>query len=592
MNNTNGSKDRKENKMGILKRLLQKLSLFPGIFGLGFICLLLATILSDLSPFILQKMIDGPLTALSQGGELGAIYPMGVLYLIVLAVGQIISYIGNRVLIHGGNKVTAQLRDQAFLVMQQLPISYFDDKPAGKIATRIVNDTETLRTQFYNSCMYLVIHLMRFFFIMGVIFTINPMMGLLLCLIFPIFYGIQSLYKHMTDKPMKDFFDSRSEINTQVNELLHGASMIQLYGQEERVIDEFDQTTEKMTVANDRLVLADSIASWSLTEFLKYIVIAGILTIAGLSYLGGDLGMTAGFLFINLNYVIQLFDLMANLIRRLPDIRRSLETGERVLTFLDEKVEADATEEIKIDRAAVEFDHVTFAYEEGKPILKNISIQAHPGQTLALVGHTGSGKSSIMNLLYRFYDPQEGEIRIDGQNIRHFSRESLRSHMGIVLQDPYLFSGTIASNVAMSQTDIDRDRVLDALKQVGALPMIQRLEKGIDHPVVEKGSAFSSGERQLISFARTLYMNPKILILDEATSHIDTETEEIIQKAMAVLQKGRTTFIIAHRLSTIQDADQILVLSEGRIVERGQHADLIAHGGIYAQMQAIQQTVE
>ena len=578
--------------MGILKRLLQKLSLFPGIFGLGFICLLLATILSDLSPFILQKMIDGPLTALSQGGELGALYPMGVLYLIVLAVGQIVSYIGNRVLIHGGNKVTAQLRDQAFLVMQQLPISYFDDKPAGKIATRIVNDTETLRTQFYNSCMYLVIHLMRFFFIMGVLFTINPMMGLLLCLIFPIFYGIQALYKHMTDKPMKDFFDSRSEINTQVNELLHGASMIQLYGQEERVIEEFDQTTEKMTVAYDRLVLADSIASWTLTEFLKYIVIAGILTIAGLSYLGGDLGMTAGFLFINLNYVIQLFDLMANLIRRLPDIRRSLETGQRVLTFLDETVEADATEEIQIDRAAVEFDHVTFAYEEGKPVLKDISIQAHPGQTLALVGHTGSGKSSIMNLLYRFYDPQEGEIRIDGQNIRHFSRESLRSHMGIVLQDPYLFSGTIASNVAMSQTDIDRDRVLDALKQVGALPMIQRLEKGIDHPVVEKGSAFSSGERQLISFARTLYMNPKILILDEATSHIDTETEEIIQKAMAVLQKGRTTFIIAHRLSTIQDADQILVLSEGRIVERGQHADLIAHGGIYAQMQAIQPTVE
>ena len=578
--------------MGILKRLLQKLSLFPGIFILGFICLLLATILSDLSPFILQKMIDGPLTALSQGGELGALYPMGILYLIVLAVGQIVSYIGNRVLIHGGNKVTAQLRDQAFLVMQQLPISYFDDKPAGKIATRIVNDTETLRTQFYNSCMYLVIHLMRFFFIMGVLFTINPMMGLLLCLIFPIFYGIQALYKRMTDKPMKDFFDSRSEINTQVNELLHGASMIQLYGQEERVIDEFYQTTDKMTVAYDRLVLADSIASWSLTEFLKYIVIAGILTIAGLSYLGGDLGMTAGFLFINLNYVIQLFDLMANLIRRLPDIRRSLETGERVLTFLDEEVEADATEEIQIDQAAVEFDHVTFAYEEGKPVLKDISIQAHPGQTLALVGHTGSGKSSIMNLLYRFYDPQEGEIRIDGQNIRHFSRESLRSHMGIVLQDPYLFSGTIASNVAMSQTDIDRDRVLDALKQVGALPMIQRLEKGIDHPVVEKGSAFSSGERQLISFARTLYMNPKILILDEATSHIDTETEEIIQKAMAVLQKGRTTFIIAHRLSTIQDADQILVLSEGRIVERGQHADLIAHGGIYAQMQAIQQTVE
>ena len=574
--------------MGILKRLLQKLSLFPGIFGLGFICLLLATILSDLSPFILQKMIDGPLTALSQGGELGALYPMGVLYLIVLAVGQIVSYIGNRVLIHGGNKVTAQLRDQAFLVMQQLPISYFDDKPAGKIATRIVNDTETLRTQFYNSCMYLVIHLMRFFFIMGVLFTINPMMGLLLCLIFPIFYGIQSLYKRMTDKPMKDFFDSRSEINTQVNELLHGASMIQLYGQEERVIEEFDQTTEKMTVAYDRLVLADSIASWSLTEFLKYIVIAGILTIAGLSYLGGDLEMTAGFLFINLNYVIQLFDLMANLIRRLPDIRRSLETGERVLTFLDEKVEADATKEIQIDRAAVEFDHVTFAYEEGKPVLKDISIQACPGQTLALVGHTGSGKSSIMNLLYRFYDPQEGEIRIDGQNIRHFSRESLRSHMGIVLQDPYLFSGTIASNVAMSQTDIDRDRVLDALKQVGALPMIQRLEKGIDHPVVEKGSAFSSGERQLISFARTLYMNPKILILDDSTSAVDTKTDSLIRQGFASSLKDTTKIIIGQRISSIQDADRIIVMNDGRIDAIGTHDDLVANNAIYRDVYKMQ----
>ena len=208
-----------------------------------------------------------------------------------------------------------------------------------------------------------------------------------------------------------------------------------------------------------------------------------------------------------------------------------------------------------------------------------------------MVGHTGSGKSSIMNLLYRFYDPQKGKIYVDQQDIQQYSRESLRSHMGVVLQNPYLFTGTLASNVAMSHSSINHEKVLEALEKVGAGDLLARYKKGIDEPVKDKGAAFSSGERQLISFARTLYANPKILILDEATSHIDTETEEMIQKAMAVVKEGRTTFIIAHRLSTIQDADQILVISEGKIVERGQHDTLVKQNGIYAQMSRLQQQV-
>ena len=372
--------------MKVLKRLLSRITLYPTVFLAGFICLLLATIFSELSPFLLQKMIDGPLTALTHGGGQGDLLQMGGFYLLVLSLGQLISYMGNRILLHGSNQVTASLRDQAFQVMQGLPISYFDDKPAGKIATRIVNDTETLRTQFYNSCMILVIYLVRFLFILGILFYLSPMMGLLLCLVFPIFYGIQYLYKVMTDQPMKDFFDARSEVNTQVNELLHGASMIQLYHQEPGVVEEFEATTQvdgggdlkattqKMLGANDRILLADSIASWTLTELLKFLVIAGILTIAGISFLEGNIGVTAGFLFININYVINLFDLMANLSRQFPNIRRSLETGSRVLAFLDQTLEADGASELKIEKAQVVFDDVQFAYEEGKPVLRDICL--------------------------------------------------------------------------------------------------------------------------------------------------------------------------------------------------------------------------
>lgn len=234
------------------------------------------------------------------------------------------------------------------------------------------------------------------------------------------------------------------------------------------------------------------------------------------------------------------------------------------------------------------FDQVSFAYKEPDFVLKDISFQAKKGETIALVGHTGSGKSSIMNLLFRFYDPTIGKIYIDGVDITTIPRQTIREHMGIVLQDPYLFTGTIASNVSLNQPNITRERVEHAIQSVGADRVLSHLEKGIDEPVIEKGSTLSSGQRQLISFARALAFDPAILILDEATSNIDTETEEIIQNAMNVLKQGRTTFIIAHRLSTIKNADRILVLDKGEIKEQGSHEELIAAGGIYEQMYEMQ----
>ncbi|HFI0377139.1 TPA: ABC transporter ATP-binding protein, partial [Streptococcus suis] len=545
------------------------------------------------SPLLIQQAIDGPIRALSEGQAFqeAEFLQMTAQYVAMVGLGAIGIYLSMRLMMYCANRIAEDLRNQAYDVMQGLPISYFDDKPAGKIATRIVNDTETLRNQFYGTLVNVFNSFVRLLFTYGILFYLNPSLGLALLLLIPVFIGIQFVYKKMTDKPMKDFYDARSEVNTQVNETMNGASLIQLYGQEENMLAEFEATADKMRRADNQIIWAQSSATWTLTEFLKFLVLTGILTIVGYQFLQGQSSLSPGKLFVYIDYIEGIFVSLGALVKQFPNVLRSIETGKRLMGLLGEELEEDADATLPLQDGQVIFDHVYFSYEEGKPVLKDISIQAEKGETIALVGHTGSGKSSIMNLLYRFYDPQEGRVLLDGKNIRDFSRESLRSHMGIVLQDPYLFTGTIASNVAMNLETMDREAVLDALKKVGAGPMLARLEKGIDEPVVEKGSTFSSGERQLIAFARTLYSNPKILILDEATSHIDTETEEIIQHAMEVVKEGRTTFIIAHRLSTIQNADQILVLDQGRIIEQGRHEDLIEQGGIYAHMHEIQSKV-
>ncbi|MEG3308410.1 ABC transporter ATP-binding protein [Streptococcus suis] len=579
--------------MKVLGFLLKQIGRVKWLFTFAVVCYLAASSLLRFAPLIIQKAIDGPLRALSEGQPFqeSLFLQMASQYVAMIFLGALGYYLSMRLLMHSANRIAEYLRNQAYDVMQHLPISYFDDKPAGKIATRIVNDTETLRNQFYGTLVNVFNSFVRLLLTYGIVFYINPSLGFALLLLIPVFIGIQFVYKKLTDKPMKDFYDARSEVNTQVNETMNGASLIQLYGQEERVLAEFEATADKMRLADNQIIWAQASSTWTLTEFLKFLVLTGILTIIGYQFLQGQSSLSPGKLFVYIDYIEGIFVSLGALVKQFPNMLRSFETGKRLMGLLEEETEPDSSAELTMTDGQVVFDQVTFAYEVGKPILKDISIQADKGETIALVGHTGSGKSSIMNLLYRFYDPQEGQVLIDGKNIREYSRESLRSHMGIVLQDPYLFTGTIASNVAMDKEKMDRQAVIEALEKVGAGPMLARLEQGIDEPVFEKGSTFSSGERQLIAFARTLYSNPKILILDEATSHIDTETEEIIQHAMEVVKEGRTTFIIAHRLSTIQNADQILVLDQGRIIERGRHEDLIEQGGVYAQMHDIQSRV-
>lgn len=584
----------KKEKNRVILPLLKEVKQAPGLFGLGLLLLVLATAGGQGAPLVMQSIIDGPLRAVAQGrADGGSAFAEQVgFYLFLLLGSGILLYLAQIVLMRCANSIAANLRNRAYDVMQTLPISYFDDKPAGKIATRIVNDTETLRSQFYGTLLsQLFINFLQVLFIYSILFHLSPQVGLMMLVLIPVIIGWQWLYKRLTDKPNKDFYAGRSELNSLVNESMNGMDILQLYHKEEQVYQDFAETVDKMKAAEYRMTVAGMTVSWSLAELLKYMVIAAVLTMIGMQFLAGQAGVSPGRLFVYISYLMNLFDYLSNLVRQFPTLQRSIATGERLLDLLAEHPEKDGVAELEVIAGQVVFEQVGFSYTADKKVLDRIDIRAEQGQTVALVGHTGSGKSSIMNLLYRFYDPQEGRILIDGQDIGNCSRESVRQAMGIVLQDPYLFTGSIASNVTMGKAGYRDEEIVAALEKVGAGPMLARLTEGIQTPVTEKGAAFSSGERQLIAFARTLIANPKILILDEATSHIDTETEEIIQRAMEVLKEGRTTFIIAHRLSTIQHADQILVLEAGKIVERGTHDQLMQLKGRYAQMQEVQKTV-
>lgn len=580
--------------MQLVLRLLRQLSVVKYYFFLGVVLQALNTGMVQVSMLFIQNIIDGVLTPITYNERINTellTQQLSIFFAFIVA-SFVVGYFANVVLNDCSGRVTEHLRNQAYEKMQSLPISYFDNMPAGKVSSRIVNDTETLRTQFYNTVVtQFSFSLFVSMVIYIVVFSINVWLGWMLLLLLPIMFLWQRFYTKKVDKELATYYEAQSQINTHVNETMNGSAILQLFKQEDKMVAEFNVITSEMLLVQKRLVTLDAALSWGLMDIFKRLMIAVILAVVSYQVFGGTIGVSAGLLFAMINYTDRLFNSVAMMVRMLPNVQRTLATGKRLFELLDEPSEKDTTQPLMVTNGNVSFNNVSFGYKEDHLVLKNISFEAKKGQTIALVGHTGSGKSSIINLLFRFYDVQSGEIVIDGQNIADCNRESVREQMGIVLQDPYLFSGTIASNVTMDDDTISRDVVLQSLEAVGANILLDKLSQGIDEPVVEKGNSFSSGERQLISFARTLASDPKILILDEATSHIDTQTEEIIQNAMNVVKKGRTTFIIAHRLSTIQNADMILVLHEGEIVERGTHETLLEYGGRYAEMYRMQAKV-
>lgn len=520
--------------------------------------------------------------------EISGLVQLVLFYLGLLIIAIFFQYGQHYLLQRIANRIIQKMRVDVFEHIQTLPIRYFDNLPAGKVVARITNDTETIRDLYVTVLANFVTSAIYMIGIYIAMFLLNVKLALICLVAVPIIFLWSMTYRKFASVYNHRIRSIISEINAKLNEAIQGMTIIQAFRHEKATQEEFDELNNNHFRYQRKMLHLNSLLSHNLVNLLRNLAYVALIWYFGGASLSATGIVSIGVLYAFVDYLNRLFQPITGIVNQFSRLELARVSSERVFRLLDEPgTEVEEPVQKKLE-GHVQFKDVTFAYNEGKNVLKNITFEAKKGQTVALVGHTGSGKSSIMNLLLRFYDIQQGDILIDGESIYDQSRQTLRKQMGIVLQDPYLFSGTIASNVSLGNEDIKRETIESSLKQVGAAELLKHLPEGFDEPVVEKGSTLSSGERQLISFARALAYDPAILILDEATANIDTETEAIIQRALDVVKEGRTTFVIAHRLSTIKKADMILVLEKGEIVERGSHEQLMQQEGLYAQMYELQ----
>ncbi|MEI4803473.1 ABC transporter ATP-binding protein [Bacillus sp. FJAT-51639] len=512
--------------------------------------------------------------------EIKRLLILGSGYLALLLVVSLFAYGKQFYLQKAANKIIQIMREDMFSHIQTLPIRYFDHLPAGKIVSRVTNDTEAIRELYVT---VLSTFFSSFIYIIGIfvaLFLLDVKLAFMCLILIPILCVWAIFYRKYAAAYNHKMRSRLSDINGTVNESIQGMPIIQAFRQEHRAKQEFEQLNEEYYMYQNKILSLNAATSHNLVGVLRNIAFTGVIWYFGGASLSAAGVISLGVLYAFVDYLTRLFSPITNMVNQLANLEQARVAAERVFELLDEKGEAVQEEHIPSIRGNVRFDNVSFSYNGKDEVLRNISFEAKQGETIALVGHTGSGKSSIMNALFQFYEFQKGSITIDGHDIKEVPKQALREHMGIVLQDPFLFTGTVASNVSLEQERISKETIVKALRDVGA----ERFAGNIEEEITEKGSTLSTGERQLISFARALAFDPAILILDEATSSIDTETEAMIQQALEVVKKGRTTFIIAHRLSTIKSADQIIVLDRGTILEKGSHEELMEKQGRYYEM--------
>lgn len=539
----------------------------------------------DLSrPMLVGDAID----TFGANGDYDVIIATAIKYAVVLALSFAFNIAQTWILQKTGQNIILQIRKDLYRHIQSLGSRYFDITPVGKLVTRVTNDVEALNEMYSGILVQLFRNIVKIVGLAGVMLVLDVRLAAISFVLMPLVIGLTVLCQKIARNIYRLYRTRLTDINTFLSEHLSGMKIIQIFGRQERKFEEFHDKNTKLYKAFYREMLMYAV-------FRPLIYILSILSLMIVLWFGSknvfDEIISVGTLYIFSNYIRSFFDPIQELAEQFSTLQSSIASAEKIFTVMDEDEFIPEVENPKQPdkiTGKIEFDHVWFAYDGENYVLKDVSFVINPGEKVAFVGATGAGKSSILNLIGRYYDIQKGHIYIDGIDIRQLSKKQLRSAIGQMQQDVFIFEGDVAYNIRLNDDNITDAQVKAAAEYVNASHFIEKLPQGYHEPVTERGATFSAGERQLLSFARTLAHNPSILVMDEATANIDTETEILIQEALEKLMDGRTTIMVAHRLSTIQHADCIMVMHKGRICERGTHRELLEQDGIYRKLYELQ----
>lgn len=535
-------------------------------------------------PMLVGDAID----TFGANGDYDVIIATAIKYAVVLALSFAFNIAQTWILQKTGQNIILQMRKDLYRHIQSLGSRYFDITPVGKLVTRVTNDVEALNEMYSGILVQLFRNIIKIVGLAGVMLVLDVRLAAISFVLMPLVIGLTVLCQKIARNIYRLYRTRLTDINTFLSEHLSGMKIIQIFGRQERKFEEFHDKNTKLYKAFYREMLMYAV-------FRPLIYILSILSLMIVLWFGSrnvfDEIISVGTLYIFSNYIRSFFDPIQELAEQFSTLQSSIASAEKIFTVMDEDEFIPEIENPKQPdkiTGKIEFDHVWFAYDGENYVLKDVSFVINPGEKVAFVGATGAGKSSILNLIGRYYDIQKGHIYIDGIDIRQLSKKQLRSAIGQMQQDVFIFEGDVAYNIRLNDDDITDAQVKAAAEYVNASHFIEKLPQGYHEPVTERGATFSAGERQLLSFARTLAHNPSILVMDEATANIDTETEILIQEALEKLMDGRTTIMVAHRLSTIQHADCIMVMHKGRICERGTHRELLEQDGIYRKLYELQ----